>query len=63
MYQDIIMKLQQNQHPGAGAGGPPRPPPGVGSNPVANLLGAAAAAGSAGLGPNSPSILHQVSLF
>ena len=52
MYQDIIMKLQQNQHPGAA---PPRPP---GANPVANLLGAAAA----GTGiPNSPSILHQVS--
>ena len=49
MYQDIIMKLQQNQHPQQ-----TRPP---GSNPVANLLGAA----QSGL-PANPNILHQVVL-
>jgi len=50
MYQDILMKLSQQQHPGVG--GPPRTPP-----TAANLIQ------NAGLLQNSPNIMHQVTFI
>ena len=51
MYQDILMKLSQQQH----HSGAPRTP----SNATANLL-AAAATGNPNLLQNSPNLMHQV---
>ena len=60
MYQDIIMKLSQQQHPGApgalgGGLGGSRPGP----NNAANLLAAAGANGAL----HNPNILHQVNVI